>query len=140
MSLHPDRPRCAALAARVSAACALLSCARLRAPQDRSRDVLQLWPRLAAKDIYSSRSARACAACGSRMAQRRSRARRQCDVLSWSWLMLFRPLSVLHVQLWSRMVVPARHMFVMYVVQLIQRKISCLESWHGLTLSETTER
>ena len=45
MSLHPDRPRCVALAAVVSAACALLSCARLRAPQDRSRDVLQLWPR-----------------------------------------------------------------------------------------------
>ena len=51
---------------------------------------------------------------------------------------LFRPLGVLHVQLWSRMVVPAHHMFVIYVVQLIQRKISCLESWHGLTLSETT--
>ena len=43
--LQPERARCAAVAARVSAACALLSCARLRAPQDRSRDVLQLWPR-----------------------------------------------------------------------------------------------
>ena len=92
---------------------------------------------LAAKDIYSSRSARACATCGSRMAQRRSRARRRCDVLSWSWLVLFRPLGVLHVQLWSGMVAPARHMFVIYVVQLIQRKISCLESWHGLTISTT---
>ena len=30
-------------------------------------------------------------------------------------------------------------MFVLYVVQLIQRKISCLESWHGLTLSETKD-
>lgn len=53
MWLHPDRPRCAALAARVSAARALLSCARLRAPQDRSRDDLGVcasswalpWPR-----------------------------------------------------------------------------------------------
>ena len=44
MSLRPDRPRCVALAARVSAACALLSCARLRAPQDRSRALLHVWP------------------------------------------------------------------------------------------------
>ena len=72
------------------------------------------------------------------MAQRRARARCRCGLLDWSLHVLFRPLGVLHAQLWPRMVVPARHMFVLHVVQLIQRKTSCLESWHGLTISTTT--
>ena len=50
---RPDRERCAPLAARVSAACALLSPVLLRAPQDRSRDEFRAcasswavsWPR-----------------------------------------------------------------------------------------------
>ena len=41
MRLCPARPQCAALAARVIAACAVLSCARLCAPQDRLRRYLR---------------------------------------------------------------------------------------------------
>ena len=44
MRLRPDRLRCAALAARVIAACAVLNCARLCAPQDRLRRYLRASP------------------------------------------------------------------------------------------------
>ena len=44
MRLRPDRPRCAALAPRVIAACTVLSCVRLCAPQDRLRRYLQASP------------------------------------------------------------------------------------------------
>ena len=44
MRLRPGRPRCAALAVRVVAAGAVLSCARLCAPQDRLRRYLRASP------------------------------------------------------------------------------------------------
>ena len=114
MWLHPDRPRCAARAARVSAACALLSCARLRAPQDRSRE--------SAHHLGRSRGLELAIRTGmwgswhTGLAVKSAGATFVLLATSVSGT-VFRANVIQHAHMWPHMVVPTRRMFVLCVCQ-----------------------
>ena len=50
---------------------------------------------------------------------------------------VFRAFVVLDAQIWPCMMVPACHMFAIYVCRYIACKKSCVQSYYGPTLSTT---